>query len=170
MNPRTRTTLLVGAALALAACASEAGEDASPSAPATPPASDAATAPDATAILEALYPSRTEPPSELVVVDLVEGDGAAAAAGGTAVVHYWGLRWSDGGTFDASWNRGQTFSFALGAGQVIRGWDVGVEGMQVGGRRVLIIPPELGYGDRGAGGVIGPGETLVFIVDLVGTR
>ena len=169
MRDRTRThlTLLVGAALALSACGSETTDEPAGD-PATPSAPDAATAPDAPAILAELYPERAEPPAELVITDLVEGDGPAIAAGQAAVVQYWGLRWSDGGTFDASWTRGQPFTFALGTGQVIAGWDLGVDGMQVGGRRVLVIPPGLAYGDRGAGNVIGPGETLVFVVDLVG--
>jgi peptidylprolyl isomerase len=167
-NP-ARISLLVGAALALAACASDTADDGASGEPSAPAASDTGTAPDATAILEALYPDRDEPPTELVVTDLIEGEGAVVSAGQRAVVQYWGLRWSDGGTFDSSWSRGQPFTFALGAGQVITGWDVGVDGMRVGGRRVLVIPPGLAYGDRGAGNVIGPGETLVFIVDLVDT-
>jgi peptidylprolyl isomerase len=171
MTDRTRAgvTLLVGAALALTACGSDTGQELPAGEPAAPPASDAGSPPDALAILDALYPERTDPPTELVIVDLTEGDGATIAAGDGAVVQYWGLRWSDGGTFDSSWSRGQPFTFALGAGQVITGWDVGVDGMRIGGRRVLVIPPGLAYGDRGAGNVIGPGETLVFIVDLVDT-
>ena len=78
------------------------------------------------------------------------------------------MAWSDGRQFDASWDRGDTFSFRLGGGQVIGGWDQGVAGMKVGGRRRLTIPPDLGYGTRGAGGAIKPNETLVFVVDLVG--
>lgn len=166
---RTPLSLLVGAALALAACASDAADQPASGEPAPAPGSGAGAAPDALAILESLYPDRAEPPTELVITDLTEGDGATATAGQAAVVQYWGLRWSDGGTFDASWTRGQPFTFALGTGQVISGWDLGVEGMRVGGRRVLVIPPDLAYGDRGAGNVIGPGETLVFIVDLVDT-
>ncbi len=107
------------------------------------------------------------PPTDLVATDLVVGDGAEATAGTSVGVHYVGVRWSDGGQFDASWDRGDVFSFRLGAGMVITGWDQGVQGMRVGGRRRLEIPAHLGYGDRGAGGVIGPGETLVFVVDLL---
>jgi peptidylprolyl isomerase len=107
------------------------------------------------------------PPAELVVEDLTVGDGAEATAGTRVDVHYVGVSWSTGRQFDASWDRGQTFGFGLGAGQVISGWDQGVQGMRVGGRRRLTIPPHLGYGDRGAGGVIAPGETLVFVVDLL---
>ncbi|MCP3939507.1 MAG: FKBP-type peptidyl-prolyl cis-trans isomerase [Actinomycetia bacterium] len=108
----------------------------------------------------------TEPPAELALDDLVEGDGAEAQAGMTVTVDYVGASWSTGSEFDASWNRGETFSFGLGAGQVISGWDQGVAGMCVGGRRRITIPPQLGYGARGAGGVIGPNETLIFVVDL----
>jgi len=110
------------------------------------------------------------PPSDLVVIDLVEGDGDEAVAGRTAVVHYVGVAFSSGEEFDASWNRGEPFAFQLGAGQVIAGWDRGVSGMKVGGRRHLLIPPDLGYGDRGAGGGSAPGEALIFVVDLLGLR
>lgn len=110
------------------------------------------------------------PPSDLEVVDLTEGSGPEATAGSTVVVHYVGVSYSTGEEFDASWNRGQTFAFPLGAGNVIAGWDRGVAGMKVGGRRRLVIPPHLGYGDRGAGSVIAPGETLIFVVDLVDVR
>ena len=109
-----------------------------------------------------------EPPNDLVVTDITEGDGAEATSGSTVEVHYVGVTHSTGEEFDASYNRGQPLSFRLGVGQVISGWDQGVAGMKVGGRRQLVIPPHLGYGDRGAGGVIGPGETLIFVVDLLG--
>lgn len=108
------------------------------------------------------------PPTELQIDDLETGDGAEATAGSKVDVHYVGVSWSTGRQFDASWDRGSPFSFNLGARQVITGWDEGVAGMKVGGRRRLTIPPHLGYGDRGAGGVIKPGETLVFVVDLLG--
>jgi peptidylprolyl isomerase len=103
----------------------------------------------------------------LLIEEIVVGDGEVAKAGQTAVVHYVGVGVSSGEEFDASWNRGEPFSFQLGAGYVIKGWDEGVVGMKVGGRRRLVIPPHLGYGNQGAGGVIAPGETLIFIVDLV---
>jgi peptidylprolyl isomerase len=109
-----------------------------------------------------------EPPTDLVVTDIATGDGAEATSGSTVEVHYVGVAHSTGEEFDASYNRGQPLSFRLGVGQVISGWDQGVTGMKVGGRRQLVIPPHLGYGDRGAGGVIGPGETLIFVVDLLG--
>jgi len=110
------------------------------------------------------------PPTELEVTDLTVGDGAEAAAGNTVKVHYVGVAYSTGEEFDASYNRGAPLDFPLGAGRVIRGWDEGVAGMKVGGRRRLVIPPHLAYGDRGAGGVIAPGETLIFVVDLVDVR
>ncbi|HEY4314065.1 MAG TPA: FKBP-type peptidyl-prolyl cis-trans isomerase [Actinomycetes bacterium] len=110
------------------------------------------------------------PPVDLQVIDLTEGDGREAAVGHTAVVHYVGVAYSSGEEFDASWNRGESFEFSLGGGQVIAGWDQGVVGMKVGGRRQLVIPPHLGYGDRGAGSVIPPGETLIFVVDLIDVR
>lgn len=155
-------------ALALAACGTDDGEEPTVSEGRTSGTGEPSDQPDATAILESLYPDRDAPPGVLEVTDLVEGEGALAEAGRRVVVHYWGLRWSDGGTFDASWTRGDPFAFALGTGQVIAGWEQGVDGMRVGGRRVLVIPPDLAYGDRGAGDVIGPGETLVFVVDLLG--
>ena len=107
------------------------------------------------------------PPADIVIDDIVVGDGAEATHGRDVEVHYVGVAWSNGRQFDASWDRGDTFSFRLGAGQVIEGWDRGVQGMRVGGQRRLTLPPQLAYGSRGAGGVIGPDETLVFVVDLV---
>ena len=108
-----------------------------------------------------------EPPADLEITDVVEGDGAEATAGSTVKVHYVGVAHSTGEEFDASYNRGEPLQFRLGVGQVISGWDQGVQGMKVGGRRKLVIPPHLGYGDRGAGGAIKPGETLIFVCDLV---
>ena len=109
-------------------------------------------------------------PNDLLIEEIVVGTGAEAKSGQTAVVHYVGVGVTSGEEFDASWNRGETFVFSLGAGYVIQGWDRGVIGMKVGGRRRLVIPAHLGYGDRGAGGVIAPGETLIFVVDLVELR
>ncbi len=106
-------------------------------------------------------------PFELVLEDLVVGDGPAAENGAKVSVHYVGVAFSTGEEFDASWNRGQLFEFRLGKGQVIPGWDAGVEGMRVGGRRKLTIPSAQAYGARGAGGVIAPHEPLVFVVDLL---
>jgi len=107
------------------------------------------------------------PPTELDIEELEVGSGSEALAGANVTVHYVGVSWSTGDEFDASWNRGDPFSFSLGRGQVIPGWDQGVAGMKVGGRRRLTIPPSLGYGASGAGGVIKPNETLVFVVDLL---
>jgi len=113
-------------------------------------------------------PAGEAPPVDLVIEDIEVGDGDEAKAGHTVEVHYAGNAWSTRQQFDASWDRGDTFSFKLGAGQVIGGWDQGVAGMKIGGRRRLVIPPSLGYGSRGAGGAIKPNETLVFVVDLIG--
>ena len=110
------------------------------------------------------------PPSELEITDLTEGDGPEAQAGQTVSVHYVGVAHSTGEEFDASWNRGAPLEFRLGVGMVIAGWDLGIAGMRVGGRRRLTIPPHLAYGDRGAGGAIKPGETLIFVVDLMDVR
>jgi peptidylprolyl isomerase len=111
-----------------------------------------------------------DPPADLVVDDLLVGDGDEATAGQRVNVHYVGVSWSNGEQFDASWDRNEPFDFRLGAGDVISGWDQGVAGMKVGGRRQLTIPPELGYGSRGAGRVIKGGETLIFVVDLLAVR
>jgi peptidylprolyl isomerase len=106
-------------------------------------------------------------PFELRIDDLVVGDGAEAAAGSKVTVHYVGVAFRSGEEFDASWNRGEPFQFRLGRGQVISGWDQGVVGMKVGGRRRLTIPSAMAYGARGSGGVIAPHEPLVFVVDLL---
>ena len=116
----------------------------------------------------------TTPPAEMQIDDTTTGTGAEAAAGNRVRVHYTGWPYdptaknSRGTKFDSSKDRGQPFSFGLGGGEVIRGWDEGVKGMKVGGTRVLTIPPEMGYGARGAGGVIPPNATLVFEVELLG--
>ena len=129
--------------------------------------------PNATLVFEVeLLPEPERVP--LQMTDVVEGSGAEAAAGMRVSVHYTGWLYQPdapqgrGAKFDSSKDRGQPFRFHLGQGQVIRGWDDGVQGMKVGGTRVLVIPPELGYGPRGAGGVIPPNATLVFEVDLLG--
>ena len=109
-------------------------------------------------------------PTSLVVEDLVEGDGDEAANGALVDVHYVGVALSTGAEFDSSYDRGDPLTFRLGAGQVISGWDRGVRGMRVGGRRQLTSPPHMGYGARGIGGVIKPDETLVFVCDLVGVH
>jgi peptidylprolyl isomerase len=110
-----------------------------------------------------------DPPSKLVIRDLDRGTGAEAVAGKTLAVDYKGVRYDDGEAFDSSWSTGRPFQFILGARQVIKGWDQGLRGMRVGGRRELVIPPELAYGDHGQG-TIRPNETIVFVVDLLDVR
>ena len=119
---------------------------------------------------EVTVPEGQDPSYQLELEDIVVGEGEEAAAGHVVEVHYVGVSWSSGRQFDASWDRGDTFKFKLGKGEVIAGWDQGVAGMRPGGRRRITIPPMLAYGKRGAGGVIGPDETLVFVVDLVAIR
>jgi peptidylprolyl isomerase len=110
-----------------------------------------------------------QPPEELVITDLVEGDGPEAPANSTVTVHYVGVSWANGGRqFDASWDRGDTISFGLN--QVIAGWTQGIPGMKVGGRRMLTIPPHLGYGAQSPTPAIAPNDTLVFVIDLVAVR
>ena len=115
-------------------------------------------------------PSDQAPSYQLEIEDIVVGDGDEAVSGRGVEVHYVGVSWKTGQQFDASWDRGSTFKFGLGKGQVIAGRDQGVAGMRVGGRRRITIPPMLAYGKRGAGRAIGPDETLVFVVDLIGVR
>ncbi len=110
------------------------------------------------------------PPTELVVEDLSVGDGPEATSGTTCTMQYVGVSWSTKKQFDASWDRGQPFSFGLGQGMVIQGWDKGVAGMKVGGLRKLTIPPDMGYGARGFPPVIPPNSTLVFEVELLDVR
>ncbi|MCS7478104.1 FKBP-type peptidyl-prolyl cis-trans isomerase [Umezawaea endophytica] len=107
------------------------------------------------------------PPADLVINDLTVGDGPEATPGQAVTVHYVGVSYATGEEFDSSWSRNDPFRFPLGGGRVIAGWDKGVAGMKVGGRRQLVIPPHLAYGDRGAGSAIKPGETLIFVVDLL---
>ena len=155
---------LLAALLALTACADSSGEDAVSTETVIAVSEDPTVKP----VFD--VPSTETPPDELVTEIVREGDGETAEPGDTVVVQYVGKSWSTGEQFDASWDRDQPFSFQLGAGNVIQGWDQGVAGMQVGERRTLIIPPDLGYGAAGAGGVIGPNETLVFVVDLLEVR
>jgi peptidylprolyl isomerase len=119
---------------------------------------------------EVAVPSDQPPSYQLELQDIVVGEGDEATSGHVVEVHYVGVSWKTGKQFDASWDRGSTFKFPLGKGSVIAGWDQGVAGMRVGGRRRITIPPMLAYGKRGAGGVIGPDETLVFVVDLIAVR
>lgn len=162
-----RIAVVAAVVLLLGACAESGGED--PDIPAAD--ADAAVELETRPQVADLLPSDgTAPPAELEIEDLVVGDGPAVAEGDVLVVQYVGVRWSDRGEFDASWDRGQPLEFQLGSGQVIPGWEQGLEGMLVGGRRMITIPPDLAYGDRGAGDAIPPGETLVFVVDLLETR
>jgi peptidylprolyl isomerase len=110
------------------------------------------------------------PPQKLVEKDLIEGDGAEAKAGDEVTVQYVGVGYDTKEQFDASWDRGEPFTFNLGAGEVIPGWDQGVAGMKVGGRRELVIPPGMAYGPAGSPPAIGPNETLIFVVDLVDAK
>ncbi|MGK5550677.1 FKBP-type peptidyl-prolyl cis-trans isomerase [Actinomadura kijaniata] len=108
-----------------------------------------------------------QPPQILDITDIEVGDGPEATKGSTVSMQYVGVSWSTGEEFDASWNRGAPFTFTIGEGRVIKGWDMGIPGMKVGGRRKLVIPPHLAYGDRSPSPRIKPGETLIFVVDLV---
>jgi peptidylprolyl isomerase len=152
-------TIVLGAAIALGGC----GDDDS--------STTDANGGEATAAVEQSKPRvevpKGAPPNQLEIEDLVEGDGAEAQPGDEVTVQYVGVDYKKGKEFDASWDRGEPFSFQLGAGMVIPGWEQGVEGMKVGGRRELIIPPGLAYGKAGSPPVIAPNETLVFVVDLI---
>ncbi|MEU6297592.1 FKBP-type peptidyl-prolyl cis-trans isomerase [Streptomyces erythrochromogenes] len=108
-----------------------------------------------------------DPPQELTVRDIVVGDGPEAKPGRVVRVHYVGVTFASGAEFDASWDRGEPFKFAVGGGRVIKGWDRGIRGMKVGGRREIVVPPRLGYGDKSPSPLIPPGSTLVFVVDLL---
>jgi peptidylprolyl isomerase len=160
--------LAVGMALAIAGCGDDESTGAdSETTEAAKPAESAQSAPGK-------KPTVTVPdgaPSKkLQERDLIEGDGAVAKSGDEVTVHYVGVGYESGEEFDASWDRGEPFPFALGAGEVISGWDQGVEGMKVGGRRELTIPPSLAYGPAGSPPAIGPNETLVFVVDLLAVK
>jgi peptidylprolyl isomerase len=160
-----RLLLIIGAclALAVAGCGSDSSSTSSSS-------TEESTAPKEAEAKKKTKPKVTvpngAPPKKLEVKDLEEGTGAAAKAGDAVTVNYVGVNYKTGKEFDASWDRGEPFTFSLGAGEVIPGWDQGVAGMKVGGRRELIIPPSLGYGSAGAPPAIPPNETLVFVVDL----
>ncbi len=157
----TFVALACAALLAVAGCGSDEEEPAS-------------STPEAASTPAAAKPEVTVPegkaPKKLVIEDIEEGTGAAAEPGQTVDVHYVGVSYLNGRQFDASWDRGEPFSFQLGAGSVIQGWDRGVAGMKVGGRRQLVIPPRLAYGPQGSPPAIGPNETLVFVIDLLGIQ
>jgi peptidylprolyl isomerase len=169
-----RATLALGlacASLAFAGCGGDKESEATQSNSSAP----AATAtPSATPQVATTKPvvkvPRGKLPKKLVKKDLKVGTGAAAKPGQTVSVQYVGVSALNGRQFDASWDRGQPFQFPLGQGQVIKGWDEGVAGMRVGGRRMLIIPPKLAYGAQGSPPTIGPNETLVFVIDLLGVQ
>ena len=148
-------------ALALAGCGSDKETAATPTP--EPPSTPAATKPEITV-------PKGKAPKKLVVKDIKEGTGPVAENGSNVQVQYVGVSFANGRQSDASWDRGEPFAFQLGAGQVIPGWDQGVAGMKVGGRRQLVIPPGLAYGKQGSPPAIGPNETLVFVVDLVGVQ
>jgi peptidylprolyl isomerase len=162
-------TLTAGLAIAAAGCGSSDDNSTSSSAASSDTSSTAATQP-ATAQPrpkpKVTVPSG-QPPKKLIVKDLIKGTGPAAKSGDPVTVNYIGVNYANGKPFDNSYDRGQPFPFQLGGGQVITGWDNGLVGMRVGGRRQLIIPPSQGYGPQGQPPVIKPNETLVFVVDLL---
>jgi peptidylprolyl isomerase len=179
MGFRLLALLALLAALGLAACGSDDEEDGGDRSP--PPAAEeqTQTEPSPSEQREALEDTSAKPeiprpsgspPRRLQTDDIVRGRGPAAKPGDTVLVHYAGVTFSTGEEFDASWNTGQPFPFPLGGGQVIEGWDRGIVGMRVGGRRMLTIPPELAYGAQGFPPAIGPNETLVFVVDMLEIR
>jgi peptidylprolyl isomerase len=176
---RLLALLALLAALGLTACGDDddGGDDGS--SPPPPAAEQTETEPSPAEQRQALEDTSTKPeiprptgspPRRLQTEDIVRGKGPPAKPGDTVVVHYAGVTFSTGEEFDASWNRGQPFPFPLGGGQVIDGWDRGIVGMRLGGRRMLTIPPELAYGAQGFPPAIGPNETLVFVVDLLEIR
>ncbi len=164
-------TIVACLALAVAGC----GDDDSSSSDATGSTeSKAAESPAAESSGDASSRSKPEvtvpsgaPPKQLEETELIEGEGAEAKSGDKVTVQYVGVNFKNGQEFDSSWSRSEPFSFTLGVGEVIPGWDQGVEGMKVGGQRQLVIPPELAYGEAGAPPSIAPNETLVFVIDLL---
>lgn len=154
-------TILLCAAVALFGCG---GDDSTTD---TGGETSAATSEESTDTKPTVEVPSGEPPTELVTEDLVEGEGAAAKSGDEVTVQYVGVGYESEEEFDASWDRGEPFTFTLGSGSVIPGWEEGVEGMKEGGRRELIIPSELAYGPQGRPPTIGPNEALIFVVDLV---
>jgi peptidylprolyl isomerase len=167
----SRRLLSLMAALCLALLAAGCGQRDDEEEAAAPPTPTATATPEPDLTDVSTKPVITspggEPPAELQTEDIVEGEGRRARAGDTLTMQYVGVAWSTGQEFDASWDRGEPFSFELGAGMVIPGWDEGIEGMRVGGRRQLIIPPDMAYGPAGSPPAIGPNETLIFVVDLL---
>ena len=163
-SPRIAAVLAVCAALGFAGCGDDDDDES---------AGSSTTETQQTADVDTTKKPKVEvpegqPPAGLKIEDLKVGDGPTAQTGDSATVQYVGVSYSTGEEFDASWDSGQPFTFTIGAGEVIPGWDQGVAGMKVGGRRELTIPPELGYGEQGQPPAIAPNETLIFVVDLVG--
>lgn len=181
-RPTLLALLLCSLALPLAACGGGGDSSSSSEKPASAPTGGPT--PTAAEAVKALAASIStdrkvkpvvaipagETPTSMTIKDIVPGTGKVAKPGETVNVQYVGSSWSTGSEFDASWDRGQPFSFPLGQGQVIQGWDKGVAGMKVGGRRLLVIPPNLGYGAQGSPPKIAPNETLAFVVDLEGVK
>jgi peptidylprolyl isomerase len=161
--------LLIAPALAACGGSSKSSSSSGREAASTPTATAAAAATPAGTKPKVKVPAGT-PPKRLVIRDLKVGTGLPVQAGQTVSVQYVGVNYKDGKQFDASWDRGQPYSFTLGAGDVIPGWDKGVLGMRPGGRRELIVPPSLAYGSQGQPPVIKPNETLVFVIDLVSAQ
>ena len=155
--------LLLCLALAAAGCGGDDSTTVSTEGEAAAPAESSAGKPQVTV-------PEGPPPKKLVIEDLKTGDGPEAKAGDEVTVNYVGVNYKSGKEFDASWDRGEPFTFPLGAGEVIPGWDQGVEGMKEGGRRELVIPPNLAYGPEGRPPAIPPNETLVFVIDLLEVR
>ena len=179
MDPRALRFILIvlAASLALISCGSDdenGDRGASPAPEATEPAETSASAQrealEDTGSKPVIPKPSGSPPSRLQKEDVVKGKGPAAKPGDLLTVHYAGVTFSTGEEFDASWNTGRPFTFGLGGGQVIPGWDRGLVGMKKGGRRMLTIPPELAYGPQGSPPAIGPNETLVFVVDVLAIR
>jgi len=171
-------TLIVGlcAALALSVAGCGGGSDSSTGSAESTASTEGSTAPakQSEPTAKKTKPKVTvpkgAPPKQLAIKELEEGTGAEAKAGDEVTVQYVGVDYKNGKEFDSSWSRHEPFAFELGAGQVIPGWEQGIEGMKVGGRRELIIPPELAYGEAGAPPAIGPNETLIFVVDLLAVK
>ncbi len=157
-------------AFAAAGCGSDddKGKDEAATTPATAsaPAAPTPTTPTETATKPKVTVPSGPPPKKLEIKDLKQGSGQAAKAGDALTVQYVGVNYANGKQFDASWDRGQPFQFQLGAGMVIPGWDKGLVGMKPGGRRELIIPPDLAYGPQGSPPDIPPNATLIFVIDL----
>jgi peptidylprolyl isomerase len=166
-----RLALILIACLALGVAGCGGGEDSSTESTESTAATESAPSSESSSGGEKTKPKVTvpsgAPPKKLEIKEIEEGSGAEAKAGDEVTVQYVGVGYESEEEFDSSWSRNEPFAFGLGAGQVIPGWDQGVEGMKVGGRRELIIPPELAYGPAGSPPAIGPNETLIFVIDLL---